>query len=87
MQINTRLLQMGTNGLGAVVADVVAKHSRPTPSFIIGKTVPDEITSQVIVGDQPIREFDLAISKALSKGAAPVKAEQPKKATLEKPAG
>ena len=53
-----------------------------TPSFIVGKTAPDKITGQVVVGAQPLNVFNAAINKALgedtkAKGTAP---EQPAKA-------
>jgi protein-disulfide isomerase len=57
-----------------------------TPSFIIGRTAPDKITGQVVVGAQPIRTFDVAIDKALAEGDAPARVEQPKAAEKE-PAG
>jgi protein-disulfide isomerase len=41
-----------------------------TPSFIIGKTAPDKITGQVVVGAQPIRSFDIAIDNVLAQPAA-----------------
>ena len=57
-----------------------------TPSFIIGRTAPDKITGQVVVGAQPIREFDVAIGKALSNPAPAPKVEKPEPAD-KKPAG
>jgi protein-disulfide isomerase len=46
-----------------------------TPSFIIGKTAPDEISGRVIVGAQPLNAFESAISQALEQHAKPT---QPK---------
>ena len=57
-----------------------------TPSFIVGRTAPDKITGQVVVGAQPTRTFDLAIDKALAGGAEQPKAAQPESAG-KKPAG
>ena len=58
--------------------DTIAKEARDagsvrltgTPSFIVGKTTPDVIDGQVIVGAQPMNMFDAAINKALAQKPA-----------------
>jgi len=41
-----------------------------TPSFIIGKSAKDEIFGQIVVGAQPMNQFEAAIAKALAQNPA-----------------
>ena len=45
--------------------DARAVRLTGTPSFIIAKNTGDEINGQVVIGAQPMKTFDAAISKAL----------------------
>jgi protein-disulfide isomerase len=58
--------------------DVIAKEAKDaqsvrltgTPSFIIGKTTGDIIEGPVVIGAQPMNQFDAAISKVLAQKPA-----------------
>ena len=50
--------------------DANAVRLTGTPSFIIGKSTGDEITGQVVIGAQPMKAFDSAITKALTQQTA-----------------
>ena len=45
--------------------DARAVRLTDTPSFIIAKNTGEEINGQVVIGAQPMKTFDAAISKAL----------------------
>ena len=63
--------------------DTIAKEAKDaqsvrltgTPSFIIGKTTGDMIEGPVVIGAQPMNQFDAAISKVLAQ--KPVAAKAP----------
>ncbi len=63
--------------------DVIAKEAKDaqsvrltgTPSFIIGKTTSDVISGPVVIGAQPMNQFDAAINKVLAQ--KPVAAKTP----------
>jgi predicted DsbA family dithiol-disulfide isomerase len=54
--------------------DTIAKEAKDaqsvrltgTPSFIIGKTTGDMISGSVVIGAQPMNQFDAAINKVLA---------------------
>jgi predicted DsbA family dithiol-disulfide isomerase len=46
--------------------DAKAVRLTGTPSFIIGKSIGDTITGQVVIGAQSMNTFDSAINKALA---------------------
>ena len=46
--------------------DAKAVRLTGTPSFIIGKSIGDTITGQVVIGAQSMNTFDSAISKSLA---------------------
>ena len=50
--------------------DANAVRLTGTPSFIIGKSTGDEITGQVVIGAQPMKAFDSAITKSLTQQTA-----------------
>jgi len=58
--------------------DVIAKEAKDaqsvrltgTPSFIIGKTTSDVISGPVVIGAQPMNQFDAAINKVLAQKPA-----------------
>ena len=58
--------------------DAIAKEAKDantvrltgTPSFIIGKTTDDVISGPVVIGAQPLNQFDAAINKVLAQNPA-----------------
>jgi protein-disulfide isomerase len=51
--------------------DAKAMRLTGTPSFIVGQTTSDEINGQVVIGAQPMKAFDAAISNALADKKVP----------------
>jgi protein-disulfide isomerase len=59
------------NTIAKEAKDAQAVRLTGTPSFIIGKTTDDVINGQVVVGAQPMNQFDAAINKVLAQNTKP----------------
>ena len=66
--------------------DMIAKEAKDagsvrltgTPSFIIGKTTGDIVEGPVVIGAQPMNQFDAAINKVLAQKPVVKKAPEAK---------
>jgi protein-disulfide isomerase len=71
--------------------DVIAKEAKDaqsvrltgTPSFIIGKTTDDVISGPVVIGAQPMNQFDAAINKVLAQKPVQKKTPEQKAKAIE----